>query len=177
MNIPSTLVSKRICLRPYQAGEGVALYDAVNEDRAHLRQWLPWADEHVSPAASEEAVRRFQHRWAQREEWIVGIWERKAMRLLGGSGLNRINWDVPSFEIGYWLRPSAQGQGYATETVALLCRMAFGTLSAQRIVIRCDKGNDRSVAVPSRLGFVEEAVIAEERVFVLTPDDYAWGPQ
>jgi len=70
-----------------------------------------------------------------------------------------------------------------TEAVGLLCRLAFSTLEAQRVVIRCDKENTRSAAVASRLGFFREATLRNDTrdqsgqlrdtlLFSLTPDDY-----
>lgn len=115
---------------------------------------------------------------------MVGIWQKQTGIYLGGSGLHRIRWEVPSFEIGYWLRASAWGQGYVTETVRLLCALAFETLGGQRVEIRCDARNARSAAVPLRCGFVREACLRNESrdgagnlrdtlVFALTPEDYA----
>jgi len=100
--------------------------------------------------------------WLTREALMVGIWDRATGRYLGGSGLHRIDWAVPAFEIGYWLRTSAWGQGYVSETVRVLCRFAFETLHANRVEIRCDGGNERSLAVPRRLGFAQEATLRNE---------------
>lgn len=182
--LPAQIVGLRLLVRPYQAGDGGALYEAVSEDRAHLRQWLPWVDKHASLAASEESARRMHARWQSREDLTVGIWEQSSERLLGGSGLHRCCWEVPSFEIGYWLRRSAEGHGYMTEAVGLLCALAFGTLDAQRVVIRCDKENTRSAAVAQRLGFILEATLRSDTrdpegrlrdtlLFSQTPEDYA----
>lgn len=191
--LPAQLLGPRLRVRPYQAGDGAALFEAVDEDRAHLGRWLPWVGAHTGPGASEEAARRMGERWQSREDLTVGVWERGGRRLpgggerlLGGSGLHRCCWDVPSFEIGYWLRGSAQGQGYMTEAVGLLCRLAFGTLDAQRVVIRCDRENVRSAAVAHRLGFVHEATLRNDArdkqgrlrdtlLFSLTPDDAGPG--
>ena len=114
---------------------------------------------------------------------MVGLWDRATGHYLGGSGLHRIDWSVPALEIGYWLRTSACGQGYASEAVRLLCEFAFETLGANRVEIRCDALNTRSVAVPTRLGFVQEALLRSDcrdgngelrdtLIFALTPEDY-----
>ncbi len=182
--LPKEMIGPRLLLRPYQAGDGQALYEAVNEDPASLRRWLLWVDKHTDKAASEETARRMHRRWLSREDLTVGLWEHSSGRLLGGSGLHRCCWDVPSFEIGYWLRRSAQGHGYMTEAGRLLCGLAFGTLDAQRVVILCDKDNTRSAAVARRLGFIQEATLRNETrdaegrlrdtlLFSLTPEDYA----
>jgi RimJ/RimL family protein N-acetyltransferase len=102
---------------------------------------------------------------------------------LGGSGLARIDWTIRRFEIGYWLRESAVGFGYVSETVQLLTCLAFDRLEASRVEIRMDVRNTRSRAVPERLGFVYEGrlrralpdVKARPRdvdVFALIHEDY-----
>ena len=94
-------------------------------------------------------------------------------------------WELGYFEIGYWLRKSAEGQGYMTETVRLLADYAFASLSANRVEIICDARNLRSAAVPRRLGFVLEGWLrnhslgpgespADTLIFALTRDDPRW---
>jgi ribosomal-protein-serine acetyltransferase len=171
-------------LRPRRAGDGPATWEAIEESREQLRLWLPWADATRTPEDAEASARRAQGRWLLREDLQVSVWENATERLLGGSGLHRINWEIPRFEIGYWLRTSAQGQGFMTEAVALLCRLAFETLGANRVEIHCDARNLKSAALPRRLGFVHEATLRNESrdhfgelrdalVFALTPQDYS----
>lgn len=183
-DLPDELLGPRVCVRPYRSGDGPALWEAVDESREHLRPWMPWVDKHQTVSDSEEVARRLHAQWILREDLTVGLWERDGTRLLGGSGLHRIHWDVPSFEIGYWIRPTAEGQGYVTEAVRLLCGLAFDTLGAQRVFIRCAAENDRSAAVARRLGFRQEGHLRNEGrrpdgrlydmlVFALTPEDWA----
>jgi ribosomal-protein-serine acetyltransferase len=77
--------------------------------------------------------------------------------------LHRINWSTPSFEIGYWLRASAHGQGFCAEATRLLAVAAFETLGAARVEVRCDSANVKSANVPRRLGFNHEATLVCER--------------
>ncbi len=182
--LPDELIGERVLLRPYRAGDGKALWEAVEESRDHILPWLPWSDTHKTPAESEALVRKFHAEWIRREDLPMGIWRRSDGRFLGGTGLHRIHWEVPLFEIGYWLRESEAGKGYMTEAVTLLCRLCFETLGAQRLEIQTDTRNIRSAAVPQRLGFTHEAVLRNYRrdttghlgdfnMFVLTPADYA----
>jgi RimJ/RimL family protein N-acetyltransferase len=182
-DLPDELCGERVVLRPFRAGDGAALWEATEESRDHIRPWLPWGEETRAPADSEAYARRSLARWMSREELPLGIWERTTGRFLGGTGLHRIRWEIPAFEIGYWLRRSAVGQGYMTETVRVLCHFAFEGLSANRVEIRVDARNDRSAAVPRRLGFVHEATVRNESIgaegelrdmllFGMIPEDY-----
>jgi len=194
LELPDELLGEQVLVRPYRAGDGPAVFEAVNESREHLRRWMPWVDTHVTAADSEAFVRRSQASWINRTELIVGIWDRDGRRLFGSSGLHCRDWEIPCFEVGYWLRRSAEGHGYVSETVRLLTRFAFEILGANRVFLQCDARNTRSAAVPQRLGFVLEATLRHDArdhfgslrdtlIFALTPDDFAslrelplWAP-
>jgi RimJ/RimL family protein N-acetyltransferase len=129
------------------------------------------------------SIARMQASWLLHEDLPVGVFELRNGRLLGGSGLHRINWNIRTFEIGYWLRRSAHGYGYMTEAVQLLTRMAFDTLAANRVEIRMDTRNTRSEQVPKRLGFVLEGTLRnnipdmagqprDTHIYALIPDEY-----
>ena len=81
----------------------------------------------------------------------------------GGSGLHRIDWSVPRFEIGYWVRARFLGRGYATEAVRAIAERVFGDLGARRVEIRMHAANERSVRVAERAGFALEAVLRNEQ--------------
>jgi RimJ/RimL family protein N-acetyltransferase len=147
---------ERVRVRPFRRGDGPSLFAAIDEDRPHLRAWLPWVDTHKTSVDSEVYVRKAQAWWILREDLPMAIEERSG-KLLGGSGLHRFDWALRSFEIGYWIRKSAEGGGLVTEAVELEAAVAFERLDANRVHIRCDPENVRSAAVPARLGFTLEA--------------------
>jgi ribosomal-protein-serine acetyltransferase len=70
----------------------------------------------------------------------------------------RLDWEMRSFEIGYWIRASEHGKGYVTDAVKLLTAFAFQELSANRVFIRCSTKNLRSSAIPRGLGFAHEGI-------------------
>jgi RimJ/RimL family protein N-acetyltransferase len=81
---------------------------------------------------------------------------------IAGSGLHRIDWSVPSFEIGYWCRTSKTARGYVTEIVGALTRLAFEQLGAARVQIRCDNLNTRSAKVAETCGFLLEGICVND---------------
>lgn len=181
--LPDELIGNRVLVRPLRVGDGAALWEAIDESREHIRPWLPWVDETRCADDSESYARRAQAKWLLREDFGVSIWHRETGQFLGGSGLHPRGWDVPAFEIGYWLRRSVEGHGYISETVRLLCGLGFETFGANRIFIQCDARNLRSAAVPQRLGFQHEATLRNKHrdtagslrdtlIFTLTPEDY-----
>ena len=184
VELPDELLGPRVLLRPYAEDDAPALWAAVDESRTgSLGEWMPWVKEYRAPEDALATVRRLRARWLLREDLVTAIFERPTGRFLGGSGLSRIDWTIRRFEIGYWLRTSAIGHGYVTETVQLLSRLAFDRLNANRVEIRMDVRNTRSRAIPVRLGFVFEGCMRRAMpdihsqpgdidVFALIRDDY-----
>jgi ribosomal-protein-serine acetyltransferase len=159
IDLPDELHGPRVLLRPYRRGEGQEVYEAVRESRETLAPWMPWVEEHRNPRASESFIRRARANWEARSDLVVGVWTRDSGRFLGSTGLHPRDWAVPSFEIGYWIRRSEEGHGYATECVNVLTRFAFEELHAERVEIRCDARNRRSAAVAVRAGYTHEGTL------------------
>jgi ribosomal-protein-serine acetyltransferase len=150
------LRGERVVVRPYRESDAQALFEAVAESRDHLRPWLPFADEHQTVDESRHWIIQQVANWILRDDLILSIWEQATDRYVGGTGLHPHDWEIGYFEIGYWVRASAEGHGYIVEAVRLLTEYALDTLKANRVEIRCDELNVRSAAIPQRLGYVLE---------------------
>ncbi len=189
-DFPDQFETERLIIRAPRPGDAPALVEAVNASLEHLRPWMPWAAQPAELEETEQRVRLGAARWLAREDlWLMLI--RKADdhwlgdsgrlvggsdrlvggsdrlvggsgRLVGGSGLHRINWRVPHFEIGYWIRADAEGQGYVTEAVNGITAFAFDVLGAERVMIRCDSLNTRSAAVAERCGYTFEGLMLHD---------------
>lgn len=179
------LRGERVIVRPYREEDAAALQEAVAESREHVRPWLPFADHHQTVDESRDWILHCMAKWLLREDMLTSLWDAETGRYVGGSGLHPRNWDVGFFEIGYWIRASAEGRGYITGAVKLQTDFAFAHLGANRVMIRCDARNTRSASVPRRLGFVEEGRLRNAEpandgglrdmlVFALIPSDPRW---
>jgi RimJ/RimL family protein N-acetyltransferase len=164
------LASERLVLRAPQAGDGAALNEAVVESIESLRPWMPWAQTAPTADASELTCRQMAVRFAQRSDLPMFVFARAADgstgRLIGGTGLHRFDWQVPRFEVGYWVRRSEQGRGLISEAVQTLVRFAFDALQARRVEIRMSSANLRSRAVAERCGFTLEGVLRQDSLGV-----------
>ncbi|MFN3335231.1 MAG: GNAT family N-acetyltransferase [Caldilinea sp.] len=163
LDIPGAFESERLLLRAPQPGDGEALNQAVLESLEELRPWMPWAAEAPTLADSEEVVRRAAARYQAHEDFMLLLWAKENGALVGASGMHRIDWEIPTVEIGYWVRTSMAGQGYITEAVNAITHFAFTTIGAYRVEIRCDEQNVRSAAVARRASFTLEGVLRNER--------------
>ncbi|MCE4538243.1 GNAT family N-acetyltransferase [Pelomonas sp. P7] len=163
IDVPERLDGERTVLLAPHAGLGAEMAVVIGQSLSHLRPWMPWAQEAPTAENAELVVRRMQADFIARRDLCFQIYARRADgspgRLLGGTGLHRIDWAVRRFEIGYWIRPEAAGQGHVSEAVRLLTALAFGPLAARRVEIRCDPRNLKSRAVAERCGFELEGVL------------------
>jgi len=164
IDVPEAIETERLLLAAPRPGLGVALSVAITESIGQLQPWMPWAQQAPSWEESELVVRRAQAEFILRTNLNYQIYDRAAegRRLLGGAGLHRIDWAARRFEVGYWVRASAQGQGYVSETVQALTKMAFEQLRARRVEIRMDDVNLRSRAVAERCGFELEGILRQD---------------
>jgi ribosomal-protein-serine acetyltransferase len=89
----------------------------------------------------------------------MGIWYRG--QIAGTIGQHDINRADRSTELGYWLGAEFQGRGIMTRACRALVTASFTTLHLNRVQIRCAVGNERSSAIPRRLGFHYEGTLRQ----------------
>jgi RimJ/RimL family protein N-acetyltransferase len=151
-------VTERLVARCWDPADAPLLKEAVDSSLEHLRPWMPWArDEPQTLEQKVQLLRTFRGQFDRGENFVYGLFSADESEVVGGSGFHRRAGDDISLEIGYWIRASAIGRGLATEATAALARVGLELCGADRIDIRVDPANERSAAVPRKLGFVEEA--------------------
>ncbi len=192
VDLPVPILTPRLLIRPVLAGDGKEINAAVIESLEELKPFMPWAQKAPSVEESEESVRKSTAQWILREDLRLSLYDRESGAYIGGSGLHRMNWDVPSFEIGYWIRTSRSGQGYVTEATNAVARYAFEQLGARRVEIRIVSHNKKSIGISRKLGFEFEGTLRNSQQYLpgevvdmsiyslLTPDrlpalDVSWG--
>jgi RimJ/RimL family protein N-acetyltransferase len=163
LNVPEVVDTERLSLQATRAGRGVAISEAVAESYDELRRWMPWAKEPQSASDSEGHCREMQARWHAREELDFCFMRRSDGLLVGKGGLHTIDWSLPKFELGYWIRASCARQGMATEAARGLAQMARDSLGAVRLEITSDARNTASRRVAENAGFELEGIRRRSR--------------
>ncbi|MBE3560457.1 MAG: GNAT family N-acetyltransferase [Ktedonobacteraceae bacterium] len=149
-------LDKDITLRVLSEDDAPALFDLVNRNRAHLRQWLPWVDATRTVEDEVQFVRASLQQYEQNNGPTCAIWYRG--QIAGTIGYHGIDWTNRKVEIGYWLGEAFQGKGLMTKACRRLITYAFADLGLNRVEIRCAVENKRSRAIPERLGFTQEGI-------------------
>jgi len=161
-SLPDHMESERLIIRVPRPGDGAIINEAIVESFAELINWLPWAQEVPSVSESETFASQARESYEARTAIPLILFQKEGGRFVGASGFPRINWDVPRVEIGYWCRSSLTGKGYISEAVARVTRFAFESAGANRVEIRVDSRNERSYAIPERLGYTLEGTLRND---------------
>lgn len=167
-------VAPGIQIRQVQPHDAETIFRSVEENRAYLREWLPWVDPTQSAADVLQFIARVERQFADNLGPNAGIWVES--RFCGAVGCHPIDWANHHCSIGYWLDAVSQGNGLVTRCCSVLLDYLFGELSLHRVTIRCATGNTRSCAIAARLGFAREGVLREvEWVNDRWLDMVVWG--
>lgn len=167
IDLPEALTTARLTIRPPRPGDGAMLHEAKLESLAALRQFpasLGWAMEEPSVAASEAYCRRAAADFVARRDLTMLLLLRGTEIVVGSSGLHRMDWAVPKFEVGFWGRTSFLGQGLIGEGVGAIIAFAVRALAARRVEAFCDSRNERACRMCERLGMEFEGVLRNERI-------------
>ena len=153
---PYRIETERLVIRCYEPEDAPLLKAAVDSSIEHLLPWMPWA--RFEPQSVEQKVelcRMFRGQFDLDQNYVYGIFSADETEQLGGSGFHK-RANEGSLEIGYWVAASSIGRGIATEVTAVQTRAGFELAGLDRIDIQVDPANERSLAIPRKLGFTEE---------------------
>jgi RimJ/RimL family protein N-acetyltransferase len=162
MNFPTEFTTDRLLIRMPMPGDGKAMFESINASLDELKPWLPFAHMEQTVEDVEINIREAHLKFLSREDLRLLVFLKENGNLIASSGLHRINWEIPKFEIGYWIDTRYTGKGYMTEAVQGITEFASKELNARRIEIRCDTQNVKSAAIPERLGFTLEGILRND---------------
>ncbi|WP_042356574.1 GNAT family N-acetyltransferase [Bacillus rubiinfantis] len=152
-------VDHDIELQIIQRHHALKLFQVIEENRSHLRKWLPWVDNVKTPFDLETIIPIWLNQFAENTACNLGIIYKG--ELVGSIGLHQIDWFNRTASIGYYLAKKAEGHGVITRSVIALLNYAFFDIGLNRIEIRCGVNNKKSRAIPERLSFIAEGTVRE----------------
>lgn len=156
---PYRIETDRLVIRCYEPRDAPLLKEAIDRSVEHLRPWMPWIQ--AEPQTLDEKVellRGFRGEFDLGTNFPYGIFNLEETKQLGGSGFHPRGGEG-SLEIGYWVAVDAIGRGIATEVAAVQTRVGFEVCGLERIDIQVEPRNERSLAIPRKLGYTQEGVL------------------
>lgn len=146
-------------LAPLEVWHAREFADHLDRAREHIRPWVGPAFVTDDVDGARATLKRYAERLADDGARLYGIWWDGA--LVGGVMFTDFDPRFGSCEIGCWLQPSAEGNGFVTQACAALLDWAFRSRGLHRAEWLCRADNDRSSAVAKRLGMTLEGVRRE----------------
>lgn len=149
-------VDNEIVLNQLVQSDAKDIFETINTQRSYLGKWLPFVAFTKEEADSVKYVESVINAPKDKFEYVFTI--RKSgifAGIIGFKDTDRLN---KKTEIGYWLSEKYQKRGIMTKAVKKLCDFAFNELRINRIQIKCAAGNNPSIKIPKRLGFVLEGI-------------------
>ena len=166
-------VDENLHLRNIHPNDAEALFDLIERNRARLH---PWIDPYSLPETAK-VTRLFtihclfnyygepigsselDQYYAELEFYFpsanrpidLGIWFHD--ELIGSILMSRLDDSPTALEFGYWISEEHAGKGIITRCINALMDYAIDEMGIQRFVIGCAANNQRSRAVPERLGY------------------------
>ena len=135
-------------------------------DGAQSKEWVQ--------AWLRSCLERYYHTWGFGPYAVVKNQDQSVLGYCGLFFFPDIN-GQPEVEIGYRLRRSAWGQGFATEAARAVRDYAFQSLGMKRLIAIIDPANVASIRVAEKIGMhYEQEVMLEgythpDHVYVITP--------
>jgi RimJ/RimL family protein N-acetyltransferase len=153
--VSDSLRTERLLLRRWRE-EDREPFAAMNADMVVMEHFPSL----MTRAQSDGAIDRIEELFERDGFGLWALEERATGEFLGFTGLQRVGFDapfVPAVEVGWRLRASAWGQGYATEAATASVADGFGPAALDEIVSFTTPRNARSIAVMQRLGMTRDA--------------------
>ena len=156
-------VTKQIQLRARIPSDAQATYDLVQKNWKYLAPWLPWVTKTNSSYDCRSFIASMLDKFEKKTALDLGLYYDGM--LIGSVGFNSIDLTNKIGTIGYLIDEEYQGLGIMTAAVKALIKFGHSTYGLHRIEIHADVKNDKSNAIPKRLGFEFEGTMKESRFY------------
>jgi RimJ/RimL family protein N-acetyltransferase len=166
IDLPPSLRTPRLLFRKIEDADAEQFHQAAVESFEGLHKWYggavaqPGVTLDQVRASIQECLATFdQHSFIQ-----YGAFDAATGKFVGVGNFHHLDWTVPKGRIGYWIRKSEEGKGYATEIANVLTRYAFDRLALKRLEIRASTDNKGSAAIAKKLGYQFLTVFEKNKV-------------
>ena len=162
-------LDEHVVVRALTTDDAPTVFALIDVNREHLRPWMPWANpESADPGFQRRRLAEAELQWSRAADFGYGLFASTAAdaartathdRLIGAFGLSARR-GPRTLEIGYWLSAVATGRGLATRATEALTDIAANQPDIDRVLVYCDEANHASAAIPDRLGYRLDRVVA-----------------
>jgi RimJ/RimL family protein N-acetyltransferase len=143
---------------PFLAGEHIYLRPLEPGDAPTLTPWFNDAEVTRNLLRGGPMSQRAEEEWlakvGQGDEAALGIVLRDGDRLIGSTGLHKIDWRNRHAAFGIAIGVVEEwGKGYGAEATRLMVQHAFATLNLNRVWLEVYEFNQRGIRAYEKVGF------------------------
>jgi [ribosomal protein S5]-alanine N-acetyltransferase len=155
-----SIFTERLILREFQLTDIPVLHEYASDE--DLVKYMPWG-----PNSEIETQQFFTRNFKMQTEiprkiYDFAVVEKSTGDFLGSGGIILQTPKSEFANIGYILKRSAQGKGYATEMSKAFLKFGFEKLKLHRIAATCDSENKASYRVMEKVGMKCEGLLRED---------------
>lgn len=152
-------LSDGLSLRLPREDEAEEIFALTEANREYLARWLPWVPNVRCADDTADWIKKSHSGFEADDKFDAVLCLND--RPIGAVGLHHRDAINRRAEVGYWLAERFQGRGFMTRACGGWVDYVIRELKIHRLEIRCAPDNRPSRGVAQRLGFVEEATLAE----------------
>ncbi len=152
------LVGEKIYLRPLERDDAIILLPWVNDPDVIATLMM------YTPKNLQTELEFIERAYKSDTEIILGVALKGSDKLIGTTGLHRIDWKNRHCMFGILIGDKTEwGKGYGTETTRVMVNYAFEILGMHRVWLHVYEYNQRGIRAYEKAGFVREGVLREDR--------------
>lgn len=155
------LTDKVIALRRFHPRDVDAFHAAVDESLPALIPWMTWAHPAYGRADAADFIRVVTETWDAGRYYAFAITDARDGTMLGAASLSHIHPVYNFCNLGYWIRSSRRGNGFAPRAARLAARYGFEQLHLLRVEIVAAVENEASIKVAEKSGAHREGILRQ----------------
>lgn len=139
------------------------IFNLIIKNKNHLIEYLPLIVTKTNNISdTQEFIKSQYYKMSEGKSLhTVIIYNNQVVGLIA---FNKIIIEDQKGEIGYWLDNEFTGKGIVTKATIKLIEIGFTELNLNRIEIIGSIKNNKSMAIPERLGFTRDAILRQNRI-------------
>lgn len=159
---PLEIQGHELLMKSHSLATAPIIFQAIDEDRERLREFLPWVDGTGAVQDTLEFIQLSHEKRASFELFDYGLYNTRN-EYCGSFGIHNLKWEHRRCEFGFWLRKTAEGQGLIQKALDLVEPLCF-QMGFHRLEIRCSARNQRSAKVAQRRGYTLDGRLREDSI-------------
>jgi len=152
-------VTETIDLTALAEQDAAELFQAIDENRQHLRTWIAWIDQIKNEATALDIIKAGEHQSRIQQGMVTGIF--KGGKIIGIMEMQDWQHDLKKANIGYWLVKKEEGKGIMYQAAGAFLTYLFQQAGLNKVELVHLPENTRSAALAARLGFKTEGILRD----------------